>query len=99
MPAERHLWQALRGGALGVTCRRQHTVSHYILDFACVTLKLAVEVDGADHGTRRDAVRDEDLRQSGWCVLRYWNNDVLINRDGVVQGIQRGIAELRDRRP
>jgi very-short-patch-repair endonuclease len=94
-PAERHLWQALRGDALGVTFRRQHPVPPYIADFACIALKLVVEVDGSDHGGRADAHRDAAMRDDGWHMLRYWNNEVLAKRDGVVEDIVRVIAELR----
>jgi primosomal protein N' (replication factor Y) len=98
-PAERHLWQALRSGALGVTFRRQHPVPPYIADLACVALKLIIEVDGADHDPSSDAFRDESLRQSGWRVLRYRNNAVLANRDGVVADIARVIVALQAQRP
>jgi very-short-patch-repair endonuclease len=94
-PPERHLWQSLRNDALGVTFRRQHPIAPYVADFACIALKLVVEVDGADHGGTVDAMRDAAMRDGGWRVLRYWNNDVLANRDGVVEDIARVIAELR----
>jgi primosomal protein N' (replication factor Y) len=97
-PAERHLWQALRGDALGVTFRRQHPIPPYIADFACVALKLIVEVDGADHDESSDAFRDDALRQGGWRVLRYRNNDVLANRVGVIEDIARLVVELKGKR-
>ncbi len=97
-PAERHLWQALRSDALGVTFRRQHPIPPDIADFACTALKLVVEVDGADHGTLRDVRRDEAMRQSGWQVLRYWNNDVLANRHRVLEDILRVVLGLQAKR-
>lgn len=63
--AERYLWQALRSDALGVTFRRQHPIPPYIVDFACIALRLVVEVDGGDHGGRPDVNRDKAMRQSG----------------------------------
>jgi very-short-patch-repair endonuclease len=98
-PAERHLWQALRGDALGVTFRRQHPIPPYVADFACLALRIVVEVDGGDHGGREDASRDAAMREDGWRVLRYWNNEVFANRDGVVEDIARAVAELRLLRP
>ena len=87
-PPERRLWQRLRGGALGVAFRRQHPVAPYILDFACVGARVAIEVDGAMHGrpegVARDAVRDAALVRDGWVVVRFRVEDVMRNLDGVV---------------
>jgi primosomal protein N' (replication factor Y) len=94
-PAERTLWRAIRLDALGVTFRRQHAIRPYIADFACVELRLVVEVDGGQHGDARDAERDATMRDAGWIVLRFWNNEVTENRDGVLQRIGEAIAERR----
>ena len=68
-PPERLLWRGLRGEGVGVRFRRQHPVPPYVLDFACVALQLAVEVDGGTHGgavaEARDAVRDGVLAGLG----------------------------------
>jgi very-short-patch-repair endonuclease len=86
--AERKLWQCLRGGQLdGLKFRRQHPLPPYILDFYCDALKLVVELDGSQHNVRSDAVRDRFLRQQGMIVLRFWDNDVLLQTDAVVQAI------------
>jgi very-short-patch-repair endonuclease len=87
--AERKMWRALRGDALGATFRRQHPIGAYIVDFACIEARIVVEVDGGQHGGKSDAVRDESLSAAGWRVLRYWNNEVLENLDGVLADIAR----------
>jgi very-short-patch-repair endonuclease len=91
--AERRLWRALRGGALGVAFRRQHLIGGAIADFACVEAMLVVEVDGGQHGGTADAERDERMRAAGWRVVRYWNNDVMEKLEGVVADIERAVRE------
>jgi very-short-patch-repair endonuclease len=87
--AERKLWRALRGNALGVAFRRQHPIGGDIADFACVEAMLVVEVDGGQHGGAADAERDQRMQAAGWCVQRYWNNDVMEKLEGVVTDIRR----------
>ena len=96
-PAERKLWRAIRLDALSVTFRRQHAIAPWIADFACVELRLVVEVDGGQHGDARDAARDAAMREAGWHVLRFWNNEVTENLTGVLQRIGAVIADLRKR--
>jgi very-short-patch-repair endonuclease len=91
--AEHRLWQALRSDALGVAFRRQHPVAPYVVDFACVSARLIVEVDGGQHGGEADAARDAALRAAGWRVLRFWNDDVLTNLEGVVHRIAEVVRE------
>jgi very-short-patch-repair endonuclease len=70
--------------------KRQVPVGPYVIDFACLGRKLIVEVDGGQHAdSRHDAVRDEFLKTQGFQVLRFWNNDVLSNTDGVLEIILR----------
>ncbi|MDH4744652.1 DUF559 domain-containing protein [Sphingomonas sp. CBMAI 2297] len=84
--AEHRLWQQLRQIRPRLT--RQLVVSHYILDFACRTCKLAIELDGGQHaGSGPDTVRTAYLEDRGWIVLRFWNHDVLENIEGVVETI------------
>ena len=89
--AERLIWRAIRGSALGVAFRRQHVIGAYIVDFACVEARLVIEIDGGQHGGEQDAVRDNALHAGGWRVLRYWNNEVSENLDGVLADITRAL--------
>jgi len=85
--AERILWRQLRQRQLhGHKFRRQHVVGGYIVDFACVERKLAVELDGSQHAQRTDydAARTRALAAQGYRVLRFWNNDVFGGMDGVL---------------
>ncbi|HET7461125.1 MAG TPA: endonuclease domain-containing protein [Longimicrobium sp.] len=80
-PAERRLWNALRGSKLGVRFRRQHPVGQFILDFWCPEARLAVEVDGEVHDgadqQEKDTHRTTLLDQYGYKVIRFRNDEVL----------------------
>ncbi len=94
---EKKLWQALRARQLGgYKFRRQHQVSGYYLDFACEAEKLGIELDGGHHNAPEnrayDAARTAALEQSGWRVLRFWNNEVMENIDGVVLTIHHALT-------
>jgi very-short-patch-repair endonuclease len=90
--AERALWRLLRSGHIeGHRFRRQEPLDHYIVDFVCFDARLVIEVDGGQHfESKSDAKRDTYLRSQGFRVLRFWNNDVLSNPDGVYHS--RGVA-------
>ena len=86
--AERKLWQALRAKQLGFKFRRQQPLGSYVANFCCWEARLVVEVDGGQHcENRRDDIRTAWLEARGWRVLRFWNNEVLGNQDGVLQAI------------
>src|ERR1700733_4921750 len=87
--AELRLWRLLRDRRLnGIKFRRQVPLGPYIVDFLCVGAKLIVEVDGSQHAeSPRDNVRDGYLERQGWKVLRFWNNEVVQNREGVLETI------------
>ena len=92
-PAEKYLWYALRQDALGVRFRRQEIIGQYIVDFVCYNKRLVVEVDGCQPlDNRDDMLRDAWLRTQGFTVLRFWNNEVMSNRDGVVEKIKECLA-------
>jgi very-short-patch-repair endonuclease len=87
--AERRLWYRLRSRQIeGAKFVRQDSIGPYVVDFVCRELRLIVEVDGGQHATdTRDAVRDGWLADRGYRVLRFWNNDVLLNTEGVLETI------------
>ena len=94
--AEQRLWQYLRGRQIeGCKFRRQHPFGDYILDFACLDRKIAVELDGSQHAdsTEYDAERTKSLEKAGFVVLRFWNNEVFENIEGVVQVIIAALVE------
>ena len=70
--------------------RRQHPVRDFIVDFACTEYQLAIEVDGGQNSENAaDTIRTAWLQSRGWKVLRFWNNDVLSNTNGVIETILR----------
>ena len=87
--AELRLWRLLRDRRLsGLKFRRQVPVGPYIVDFLCVASRLIVEADGSQHGeSRRDEIRDACLLSQGWRVLRFWNHEVIQNRESVLETI------------
>jgi very-short-patch-repair endonuclease len=87
---ERRLWTRLRRRQIdGLHFRRQMPIGPYIVDFACGERRLVIEVDGETHGASGayDDARSVYLEQRGWRVLRFWNNDVIGNLDGVIERI------------
>ncbi|HMF23047.1 MAG TPA: endonuclease domain-containing protein [Pseudolabrys sp.] len=88
--AERALWFRLRDRRLnGLKFRRQMLIKSYVVDFCCESARLILELDGGQHAelTAEDARRTADLEAYGYLVLRFWNNDVLRNIDGVLETI------------
>jgi len=89
--AERRLWQLLRHRQLeGLRFRRQAPVGVYVLDFVCFEAALVVEIDGGQHAIEKaaDEHRSAWLESQGFRILRFWNNDVLGNPEGVVEAIR-----------
>ena len=100
--AEQRLWQAIRGKQiLNNRFRRQHPIGSYIADFACIDKKLVIELDGGQHQeqTAYDENRTVFLNTQGWQVLRFWNNEVLENMDGVLVHIVEILAALPPSQP
>jgi len=95
--AEAKLWQALSARKLaGARFNRQVKIEPFICDFVARTPKLIVEIDGGQHAVQveEDASRTRHLESKGYRVIRFWNNDVLSNLDGVVAEIERVLAGL-----
>lgn len=94
--AEARMWRCLRDRRLaGLKFRRQHRIGIYIVDFVCVEMRLVVELDGGQHLERAgdDERRAGFLHDRGYRVLRYWNDDVLVQTDAVLEVIW---AAVRD---
>jgi len=91
--AETVLWNRIRNRQIdGYKFVRQVPILGYICDFVCRERRLVIEVDGGQHNeSAADAIRDRRLMDEGYRVLRFWNNDVLGNIEGVLMTIQ---AEL-----
>jgi len=88
---ENLLWRHLRRKQFaGLKSRRQQPIDNYIVDFVCFEKRVVIEVDGGQHALERDkdAERDEYLIRNGFKVIRFWNNEVLQNMDGVLEVIR-----------
>ncbi len=86
--AEAALWQKLRGrGLSGYKFRRQVPVGPYVADFLCKEAMLIVEIDGGQHAEQveYDRFREDFLKTHGYQIIRFWNNEVLGNLDGVLE--------------
>ena len=83
------MWLALRDRRLGgYKFIRQDEIGPYIIDFVCRDRRLIVEIDGGQHSENsHDRARDAFLAEEGYKILRFWNNDVMSNRDGVLEMI------------
>jgi very-short-patch-repair endonuclease len=88
-PAEHRLWQILRAKRLaGYKFKRQLPIDHYIVDFACPERRLIIEADGGQHSeSAGDPSRDAYLQAQGFRILRFWNNDIFENEEGVLTNI------------
>ena len=87
--AEHVLWQMLRNRQIeGHKFVRQYPIASYFADFTCREAMLVVELDGSQHDdSLRDAMRTQRLNDRGYSVLRFWNNELLSNREGCWQAI------------
>jgi len=95
--AERKLWRSLRLlKSQGFHFRRQVPIEGIIVDFACYSSRIVIEVDGGQHneatGQAADKQRDAKLAQNNFRVLRFWNNDVLANTEGVMEVVVASLA-------
>jgi very-short-patch-repair endonuclease len=94
-PQEEILWSKLRNNKLGFKIKRQYSVGPYVLDFYCPLKKLAIEIDGEQHVEEKeyDIERSEYLSVFNIKVIRFWNKEVNVNIDGVIEKI---ISELNN---
>jgi len=89
--AEKLIWKHLRARQLeGFKFRRQQPIDKYVVDFVCFERRLIIEIDGGQHSTekKKDEERDDYLRKNSFEILRFWNNEVLENINGVLEVIR-----------
>jgi very-short-patch-repair endonuclease len=96
--AKTKLWHQLRASRLGsFKFRRQFPIGEFIVDFCCKERRLVIELDGGQHGEPKGVAADSRptraLEAWGYRVIRFWDNDVLQNMDGVVQAILEALGE------
>jgi very-short-patch-repair endonuclease len=90
--AEQIMWRRLSR----IKFRRQIPIGPYIADFASIQYRIIVELDGSQHAeSTTDPKRDAFLAADGWRILRFWNNDVTQNRNGVLESILQAVALTR----
>ena len=89
--AEQRLWHHLRAHRfMDLKFKRQKPLGRYIVDFVCVERRLIIEIDGGQHAEQveYDQHRDAWLRNQGYTVLRFWNNEVLQQLEGVLEQVR-----------
>jgi len=91
-PQETKMWNILRNSQIqGLKFRRQYPIESYIVDFVCKEIKLIIEVDGGQHNEVKNIEYDNErtrvLESKGYKVIRFWNNEVDENIEGVYQKI------------
>lgn len=96
-PWESKLWHYLRAGRFqGLKFKRQVPMGNYVVDFCCQEKKIIIEVDGGQHNEMKnrkiDALRDNYLKNKGYIILRFWNNGISDNFEGVLEVIRRTVA-------
>lgn len=92
-PAERAMWRVLREAFPEARFRRQIPLRHFIADFASHREHLVIECDGGQHAEQADAERTRLIEAEGYRVLRFWNNDILENPEGVQAAIASALVE------
>ncbi len=99
--AERKLWYHLRNrGLFGCKFRRQFPIGRYVVDCVCLDACLVIEVDGGQHaGSADDIRRDGFLHEQGFTVLRFWNNEVLIETDAVLAVVSESLGVVPSPQP
>jgi very-short-patch-repair endonuclease len=97
--AEKALWQMIRNEQLGVKFRRQHSYDHYVIDFYCPALSLAIEVDGSSHledgAQLRDSIRQRYLESKGLRFVRVTDPEVMHDATTALRRIKEAIEKYR----
>ena len=93
-PQERKLWNILRNHQFyGLEFKRQYPIGDYIVDFICREKKIIIEVDGGQHNETVNVINDDErtayLNSKGYKVIRFWNNDIDMNLDGVYKELMK----------
>ena len=99
---ERKMWHRIRDKQIaGFRFRRQRPIHKFIVDFVCLEAKLIIEVDGGQHtdAVPADAARTQFLESLGYRVLRFWNNEVLENMEGVLERIRESLLQPAESNP
>ena len=95
------MWKMIRNKILGVKFRRQYNIGGYITDFYCHELKLIIEIDGSVHNIeeikRNDLKREYILKNLGYTILRYSNDDVVVNPSFIIANLKKIIDTLQTR--
>jgi very-short-patch-repair endonuclease len=100
--AERKVWEILRSHQIkGYKFRRQVPIGRYIADFVCHEARLIVEIDGGQHdrSSPLEAERGGSLQNEGYRILRFWNNEILANLDGVHEAIADELGRVTPTHP
>ena len=93
--AERKVWELLHARRIsGAKFRRQHPIGAYFADFACISQKLVIEIDGEHHAfqVEADARRTAEMEREGWRVVRFWANEVVQNPEGIWAEIEQVVS-------
>jgi len=91
--AEKRMWRLLREAFPDARFRRQVPIRQYIVDFASHRARVVIEVDGGQHEDAVDAARSTIIEADGYRIVRFWNNDVLDNAEGVHNVITKVLAD------
>jgi very-short-patch-repair endonuclease len=100
--AEKVMWRILRARQLaGYKFRRQEPIGRYVVDFVCFSPRIVIEIDGGQHNevTSYEERRSRFLEREGFMVLRFWNNEVLENREGVCERIVEVLSRITPHPP
>ena len=93
---ERLLWQRLKSSQVeGIKFRRQQVLENFIVDFVSFEKKIVIELDGGQHAEtiEKDKRRDDCLIMNGYKVLRFWDNEIIQNMEGVLEVIRTSCLE------